>query len=358
MDNKLIDNRSLGLDFIRFSAVILVLIAHFAKCLELFGFWGVELFFGLSGYLIGQILWRGYTRDENWNFNNIKIFWLRRWWRTLPNYFLFFLISFPFHYFIMGDKIPNTIKLIPFFFFGQNLFSRYGGFYGVSWSLCIEEWLYLLFPLLLFLFHKIVKVKVKAFSFALITIILGSVFMRIFLSNNGQAEYIRTITSCRLDSITYGIAIAFIESYCGISKKKKVIYFISGILLILAPVFTRIITDISFAELRQNQFLLVCVPVGSSIILPFVSSYKRIQNLSSNIKLIITNLSIWTYSIYLSHIPILFTIYYLLLNYRTNVYLNLISKIIGFAITVLISSLVYKYFELPLTRKRPKEIVN
>lgn len=49
-------NRSFGLDLVQAFAICLVLVSHFAKSLAIIGFWGVELFFGLSGFLIGQIL--------------------------------------------------------------------------------------------------------------------------------------------------------------------------------------------------------------------------------------------------------------------------------------------------------------
>ena len=356
MKDKLIENRSLGLDFIRALAIVLVIIAHFAKCLELFGFWGVELFFGLSGYLIGQILWRNYNNNENWNFKNINNFWLRRWWRTLPNYFLFFLISFPFHFYIMGDKIPDITKLLPFLFFSQNLLSRYGGFYGVSWSLCIEEWLYFLFPIILFFFHTIIRKKTIAYTFTLITFLLGSIISRAILKNNGQAEFLRTITFCRLDSIAYGIAIAFIECNIQLSNRKKVLYFWFGIFLILSPLFLKLLTNETFAQLRQNSFLLVTVPIGSSLIIPFLATSWKTDFINRSFKIIITKLSLWTYSIYLSHIPILFTVYYFLSKFRSNTFLNFITKVIGLSLTLIISSLIYNYFERPLTRKRPREV--
>src|SRR5437868_3297260 len=112
-------SRSFGLDFVRAFAICLVLISHFAKPLEIFGFWGVELFFGLSGYLIGQILWRNFSRVDNWTFRHMTNFWSRRWWRTLPNYYLFYVVWFVFYYFSYGH-LPATAALLKSLWFGQD----------------------------------------------------------------------------------------------------------------------------------------------------------------------------------------------------------------------------------------------
>ena len=80
--------RVFGLDFVRFVAVSLVLAAHAGdvfdpvwqapRLLETFGVCGVELFFVLSGFLIGGIIIDTLERDGRWVGN----FWLRRWMRT------------------------------------------------------------------------------------------------------------------------------------------------------------------------------------------------------------------------------------------------------------------------------------
>ena len=92
-------DRVFGLDLVRFVAVSLVLAAHAAdaffpvcqspRTLETLGVCGVELFFVLSGFLIGGIIIDTLARDPRWLAN----FWLRRWMRTLPSYFLFLVVN-------------------------------------------------------------------------------------------------------------------------------------------------------------------------------------------------------------------------------------------------------------------------
>ena len=89
--------RVFGLDVMRASAILLVLLGHatvwFASFVPVFnigclgGYFGVELFFVLSGFLIGSILLR-WLIDPG-STTTLFDFWRRRWLRTLPNYVLF-----------------------------------------------------------------------------------------------------------------------------------------------------------------------------------------------------------------------------------------------------------------------------
>ena len=71
-----------------------VLYPHFGTVLGFFGhggFYGVELFFVLSGFLIGQILIR--QGPALGHAGSVAVFYVRRWFRTLPLFFLFLAIN-------------------------------------------------------------------------------------------------------------------------------------------------------------------------------------------------------------------------------------------------------------------------
>ena len=191
--------RSFGLDFARTMAIGLVLFAHFAhKTLNLCGFWGVELFFGLSGFLIGQILWKSFSHAGEWSFNHLFNFWSRRWWRTLPNYYLFFFLTIGFTY-LIGENLPALPVLTTFLWFGQDLTNGAYGFFTPSWSLCIEEWFYFLFPIILFALSKTRLKRAVSFLFTLAIFIISSILLREIFSEHTSARILRVTTFARLD---------------------------------------------------------------------------------------------------------------------------------------------------------------
>lgn len=93
-----------GLDTLRAAAITLVFMYHymvFVSHENTFGFlseigWvGVDLFFALSGYLIGNQIFSALANGE---IISLKAFYARRFFRTLPNYYvvlaLYFLLPF------------------------------------------------------------------------------------------------------------------------------------------------------------------------------------------------------------------------------------------------------------------------
>ncbi len=135
--------RLIGLDLVRGGAILTVLFAHARFLTETPGDWlflsisgkfGVELFFVLSGFLIGAILIRACEKELS--FRSLWRFWTRRWLRTLPAYFgvlLFVWAAF------------GEVDIL-YFLFLQDLVIGNWDILPVSWTLVIEEWFYLLFP--------------------------------------------------------------------------------------------------------------------------------------------------------------------------------------------------------------------
>ena len=60
--------------------------------MQVIGVQGVEVFFVLSGFLIGGILLK-LLQSTSFSINEVFHFWIRRWFRTLPLYFLMLCIK-------------------------------------------------------------------------------------------------------------------------------------------------------------------------------------------------------------------------------------------------------------------------
>lgn len=141
-----------GLDTLRALAIALVLMSHYNGFVaqgSVFGFigevgWaGVDLFFVLSGYLIGNQLLAPAARGESLQ---LKTFFARRLLRTLPNYYVVLAVYLLLpHSVIWGKTMAPAWRYLTF---TQNFGLRYGETFTHSWSLCIEEQFYLVLPLL------------------------------------------------------------------------------------------------------------------------------------------------------------------------------------------------------------------
>ncbi|MHA4808124.1 acyltransferase family protein [Flavitalea flava] len=186
-----------NLDGIRFIAAFLVLIHHsifFKKgysdstifvdnALEQMGRLGVSLFFILSGFLISYLL---LVEKDSTGTVSYRNFYIRRILRIWPLYLGFGLFITFFSPLIarklgMGSDTDFALmmqNLLFLLFFAVNFQLAFigdnQGIFEVSWSVCIEEQFYVIWPLLLNTFRKRLP--------ALLVVMFGvSIFIRIML---------------------------------------------------------------------------------------------------------------------------------------------------------------------------------
>ncbi|WP_158971643.1 acyltransferase [Paraglaciecola sp. L3A3] len=148
------DNRNVSLDLLRAIAILMVFTGHtvlsFGSPDHLFplrfGGTGVDLFFVLSGWLIGYQLFK---EVKNFGGIDVKRFWIRRWMRTLPAYYAVLALTIAQQY-LTKDNVDFPIEHL---FFLQN-YQQTISLFTVSWSLCVEEQFYLLIAPLIVLLTK------------------------------------------------------------------------------------------------------------------------------------------------------------------------------------------------------------
>lgn len=225
MDSSVSDKHRLnGLDTLRAIAIIIVLIYHYKVVVSrenLFGFisslgWaGVDLFFVLSGYLIGNQILSVLSKGQDFS---LKLFYIRRFLRTLPNYYvvLAFYLLFPV---ALGGTA--TAPLWSFLTFTQNLGLGPGETFTHSWSLCIEEQFYLIFPVVALLIASSRRSIGIAWT-ALVGAMLLAMFLRGFnwyshgaenISARSFMEYIYYSSFTRFDELLPGVAIALLKNF-------------------------------------------------------------------------------------------------------------------------------------------------
>ena len=146
------------IDGLRAIAVLAVVLYHFGVPGPDGGLVGVDIFFVISGFLIGGILWR-----EQAATGRIRLgrFYLRRIRRLFPAYFAMALASFvvayvvllPFEFREFGKAlIASTTYLANIHFFRETGYFDIGIFNKVllhNWSLAVEEQFYVFLPFLI-----------------------------------------------------------------------------------------------------------------------------------------------------------------------------------------------------------------
>jgi peptidoglycan/LPS O-acetylase OafA/YrhL len=370
-------HRIFGLDVMRATAICMVVFAHslyifkdynnaYIQFLDIFGFLGVEIFFVLSGFLIGGILFRLFASKE-FSFKDLKQFWMRRWFRTLPLYFLFLLVN-TLVALIVGYELPQAFW--KYVFFLQNFSDVQLSFFPESWSLSVEEYSYLLAPIGIYLISKII-LKVKGVSKAkvfLLTSLLFVVFCLLLkiiynsheiLKQNDLEVWntnLKTIVIYRLDAIFYGfILVYFFEAKATFIKQiRKILCFIGFILI-----FTTIILLPSLGvtiEVYPWYWNIIYLPLNSiaiALILPYLYYLKRPTY--KNITQIITRISLYSYSMYLLHYTFLLYIMDLVIDFnRLDIFERIICLITYISTTYFGSKMIYKFFEKPITDMRDK----
>lgn len=351
-------------------AILMVLCSHILwiypqnssllhQIFTLFGFWGVEIFFVLSGFLIGTILYRTFLK-ESFTIKEVFGFLKRRWFRTLPNYYLVLLLNIAITFYI-GNSLEG---IYPYFFFLQNFCSPMPVFFTESWSLSVEEFAYLLLPFALFaslfLLKNLNRKKVFLLTVSLLILVfLGTKIGYAFTTTNTTGEQwnlsLKAVVFYRIDSILIGvlsswIAIEFAEFW----KKQAVNLMFFGFFLIGMVYFSMAAFKIT-AE--QNPFFwnVAFLPLTSfvfSLFLPFLSQLKSTNNLLLRP---IQFVSVVSYSVYLLHYGIVLQLMKFLVD--TSKYSTL--QLHGFTlvylfVTFLLSFFLYKVYEKPIMDLRDR----
>lgn len=342
-------NRNFGLDLARAIAILLVLLAHGEALIILpqipyishtttqaFGIFGVELFFVLSGFLIGSIIIKSFENHPTRK--TVINFWKRRWLRTLPNYYLFFLLSLIVSLFT--GSASSQAGAYPFFL--QCFTYRNTPMMPESWSLCIEEFFYLLFPIWLVIAPKS-KSKYKFFLYSTISFVVVITSLRLYVSLTAEDRPwdfgFRCTTILRLDSIGIGVLGAWLYIY----KTKTFLHFKKSLALVGVAIILFSFFAFGYHQTFDQVFFFTLVSFSIILTFPFLIEIETRKNI---VTASITHISLISYSLYLIHHSIV-------LRALAKVDLpNYFEYIIYLSLSIFLSSLNFKYFEVKMTNLR------
>jgi peptidoglycan/LPS O-acetylase OafA/YrhL len=356
-------NRVFGLDLMRAIAIIFVVMGHglmLEKANTDFP-WiriinGVELFFVLSGFLIGGILIKIFQNSESFGIKTISNFWIRRWFRTLPNYYLILILNVIVVYFgIIGEDFTQFNW--KFFLFIHNFSQPFTGFFWESWSLSIEEWFYLLFPIILGIIYFILKRfevnKKYIFLNSIFIFLLVPFLFRFFKASKFDVDQfwlgvkIYKVVIYRLDGIALGLLAAFIKYWHpNLWLKSRNMTFILGIILCYVVLYTNWLPN----DFSTKVFQLIFQSLGCFLLLPKFDSMKSAPPIITKV---ITHISLISYSMYLINLALVAEV--LTFNFPPHGPYKAWALYFVFWIVVLVvSTLIYKYYEKPIMDLRER----
>ena len=214
-----------GLDLLRACAVLWTMQFHSFivgglgadwKWLERYGWMGVDLFFVLSGYLIGGQLLRPLA---NGAMPSLRDFYLKRAFRILPAFWAVLAVYLLWPGF---REAPGMEPWWKFALFVVNLDIDYAAnaAFSHAWSLCVEEHFYLLFPALALLLGR--RPSAMKFWAVCMAVLLGGIALRggIWLHDDASqpqrpwfVEDIYYPTWNRLDGLLLGVMLAAWQAY-------------------------------------------------------------------------------------------------------------------------------------------------
>lgn len=341
-----IKSRNLGLDLLRGIAILMVLVSHgrtflpeftYRDYLGVFGFLGVELFFVLSGFLLGGILFKEFAL-KTYTINTLKQFWIRRWFRTLPLYFIFLLLNILVLQHFFGEKEWTWT----YFLFLQNFITPHPAMMGEAWSLSVEEWFYISFPLTLFGLLFFFEDKKKGFLFLTLLYVLLFTVIRIYFAFEPNLNWdygVRKIVTLRLDSIGYGVlAIYFMLNYKDFITRNSDKFFILGLILFLLTATTFFYfrsTSLDTFFVRAFMFPMASLSFAL-IMLKIVEFDLKNKFISSTI----TKISLYSYSAYLLHLSVIIPLFK---SFEIHKELPILTFIVYILTVFYISSYIYIY---------------
>ena len=305
-----------GCDALRAIACISVFIFHTKFVLPLdfdrLGYWGVDLFFVLSGFLIGHRLFMmgfdgedqsltSQTRDV-WNF------YKSRFLRIYPIYLSVLIMQIFSQYFVsdvtIGAKeLLNTIVASMLMLHMSHVIHHVNQLFVVpgSWSLVIEWWFYISAPLLLIICARIPKLQ-KHWVWFLIAVFLGFIALRMNLLSQHHGDcnwsfYHWVRFQGRADEILAGFIAYLCVSRFNVEPHKKLIGTIGMTIIICFATYLWFMEDKWHnAALMTYEVIIFSTILGTAFACIVISSYKFAHN-----SRFINAIARLSYPIYLVH---------------------------------------------------------
>jgi peptidoglycan/LPS O-acetylase OafA/YrhL len=359
--------RIVGLDGIRGLAALFVVLNHiferawpgsasyhapFWAAWMLYGRFAVIMFIALSGFSLGL----GPARS-GWRFKSIATYAHRRAWRILPPYWAALGFSLVMTWYVLaqpGWPVPTGKSVVVYGFLGQDAFSQgqHGGFWAAGspnrafWSIAIEVQLYVLLPLLLLLVRR-VSARAMVGLVAAIVVAIGLLGPHVPLMNSALVKFTPDLAVL----FAVGLLAAGIVTAGERTRSRP---WAGYALAATVPVIAlMVIKGATWSNLNLFWLDLAWAPAVGCLLAAIATSRPRplVRFLDSPLP---RSLGSCSYSLYLTHMPIVIAVSYGLVLSRvpTGTPTFFVLAAILLPVTVCFARLFAAAFELPFQRHR------
>jgi peptidoglycan/LPS O-acetylase OafA/YrhL len=303
-----------GLDTLRALAVSVVVLHHYTLFVSdaptfgwvgTMGWAGVDLFFALSGYLIGNQIFAALGSSRGFG---LARFYGRRLLRTLPNFWAVLAL------YALWPAWRGDTPMLPlwqYLTFTQNIHLQPGTAFSHAWSLCIEEQFYMLLPAAAVLGAALGQggVRLRWAGCALALAVAGGTLARATIWQDGQDatnrlgyyyQYIYYSSWCRADELLAGVALALLKNQAPALWRRILAHgnaLLAGGVLVIGGTCAWFLDDhYGFAQTVAGYPLLAlgCALLILAALAPG-SLLHRVRVPGA------AGLALWSYAIYLTH---------------------------------------------------------
>ena len=233
---------------------------------------GVDLFFVLSGFLIGQSVMRMMEGEGVWQ--RTWRFYKKTALRILPNYYALLLLNLLVVWFGVISADLTATPMYQYVTLTQNIFTPFQGFYWESWSLPIQWWFYMALPIVAIALRRVVGRY--ALPVAALLAIVGCAAYRASVGMGLDDPYyydiiIRKTLATRTDSIYVGVLAAWVyREYPQLWQRCRWWALAVGAAVFVAE------RSISYTlgDTYSVVFFPMLAPIACGLALPALSSWK------------------------------------------------------------------------------------
>jgi peptidoglycan/LPS O-acetylase OafA/YrhL len=346
------ERRLPALDGLRGAMTIAVVLSHYFGELPhgipafTFGWIAVDMFFVLSGYLVGTLILDKMDRS-----NFLTVFFIRRACRTLPAYAVSVIMLFALARYL-GDRpwieVDAAFTLWSYLSFTQNfvMAARESGgphWLAPTWTLALEEHFYLVAPVLFFFIsrHRLLAV--------LLIVAAGAVAFRVATQRFGADLATVVLLPARADVLIAGLFLATLMRTTKVDWGKhelcvRVIPLATMAIVIVLQVADDALDTSSFVILSPTVVAIGC----ASFILALLQGAPEARRFESRGLRFLGRIS---YSTYLIHIPVLGLIHGVALGEKPDLALwsQMALSVAALPIVVFGGWLLTKVVEEPIT---------